>query len=65
MTNIESVSLRHDFVHDSCELLVNDIMVGSANHDDHGWAGIELLRVIGHNLAFIANVPLLEVEDDE
>jgi len=58
---IESVVMYNAGERDLLNILhVNDEVLATANYDEHGSAGMDLLYTVAERLADLAGVPLLE-----
>lgn len=45
---------------ETLEVWVDDEMIGSVNHDQHGWAGMEAVETLVKELAFALNLDLID-----
>ena len=59
------VTLKDDYVRDGITLYVNDQKIIYTDHDETGWAGVELLRNTGEELARILGFEFEETSSDE
>ncbi len=58
MPKEKKIEIRRD--DESVSIRIGTRTVASANHDEHGWAGIELVERMAREVGIALNVPVVE-----